>query len=316
MVAKFWTTAQKACANLALLAFFSQLFPSSPGSVAFFILAALYSFLYVDPAVTLAVISLRLVTMLVFSLAPETQLQLIWQVSTRAAGGANPFGLALVRYGESVPGLGLGSLLVSSRELDGSIFERSVVFIYAYDRRLGAEGVILNKGPIASTPSYSDSYPWSDSVVSRYIGGPVGLPTTDQMSSSSSSPVSGSESEELVALHRHQEQLLESSKVSLGIQGPGGENTTTTSDYVMYSSSPSRLHAFLERLQDSSGSIERDKMRVFHGKASWAGGQLEGEVRASAWTFCNATIADLFETPTELLWDSLTNGDRLNGISS
>ena len=54
------------------------------------------------------------------------------------------FGLAIVRHGAPVPGLGLGTLLVASDDLEHSIFKRSVVLIYEHGPH-GARGVILNQ---------------------------------------------------------------------------------------------------------------------------------------------------------------------------
>ena len=60
------------------------------------------------------------------------------------------FGVSVVRYGAPIAGLGPGTLLRASDELENSIFRRSVVLIYEHNQ-FGARGVILNQ-PLSGPP--------------------------------------------------------------------------------------------------------------------------------------------------------------------
>ena len=116
--------------NFLLVFFFSHIFVSQEGSLTIIALfaALAYSFLYCNFTMAFAVIVLRLLLSFV---APQlVSLRLIWQV-----GDGGQVGLAFVRYGASIQGLTTGTLLVASRQLEGSIFEKSVIFLHAHDQR-------------------------------------------------------------------------------------------------------------------------------------------------------------------------------------
>ncbi|GAB4813425.1 hypothetical protein N2152v2_000471 [Parachlorella kessleri] len=59
--------------------------------------------------------------------------------------GAGRLGLAVIRHGGPVEGLGPGTLLVASEGLDHTMFRRSVVLLYEHGRE-GAKGVLLTQG--------------------------------------------------------------------------------------------------------------------------------------------------------------------------
>jgi putative AlgH/UPF0301 family transcriptional regulator len=50
---------------------------------------------------------------------------------------------------------------------------------------------------------------------------------------------------------------------------------------------------------------------VFHGIATWTEGQLEGEIRAGAWAYGDATYDDVMKASPGELWRSLVRSDRV-----
>ena len=66
------------------------------------------------------------------------------------------FGVCLIRHGAPIRGIGAGTLLVASTELDHSIFSKSVVLIFEHDAKKGARGVILNQPLNGPLPSEDD----------------------------------------------------------------------------------------------------------------------------------------------------------------
>ena len=70
----------------------------------------------------------------------------------------------------------------------------------------------------------------------------------------------------------------------------------------------------------STGSGSTGKIRlcdgpavlVFHGISTWAEGQLEGEIRAGAWAYGDATAEDILAAAPNDLWQSLMRSDRVN----
>lgn len=78
-----------------------------------------------------------------------------YRVHLQFTGGPE-FGVSVVRHGTQVPGLGVGSLLVSSNRLHNSgIFRDTVVLITDFDANAGAKGVILNQ-PFRTLPPTDD----------------------------------------------------------------------------------------------------------------------------------------------------------------
>ena len=304
--------------NFLLVFFFSHIFVSQEGSLTIIALfaALAYSFLYCNFTMAFAVIVLRLLLSFV---APQlVSLRLIWQV-----GDGGQVGLAFVRYGASIQGLTTGTLLVASRQLEGSIFEKSVIFLHAHDQRYeiflslssyrstcflltfflhvppfcssSYSGVILNN-PITNSRNSVFGHHISGfqrgvwtKFASHYVGGPVGLPWSQATVG------------ELVSLHR-----LEgiSGSDAVGVEGSGDDEHGT-----VMAASGAGLRRFLNHMEEEP--IGDDKLRLYHGKSSWAQGQLEGEIRAGTWALCNATLSDLFETSPEVLWESLIDSDRI-----
>lgn len=66
--------------------------------------------------------------------------------------GGGRLGLAMISQGDAIPGLGPGTLLVASDELEHSIFRRSVVLLYEHGGPNGARGVILTQPMHAPGP--------------------------------------------------------------------------------------------------------------------------------------------------------------------
>jgi len=46
---------------------------------------------------------------------------------------------------------------------------------------------------------------------------------------------------------------------------------------------------------------------IFHGVASWAPGQLQGEIRSGSWGLCGASSFDVFEVAPEALWQRVSS---------
>ena len=49
------------------------------------------------------------------------------------------------------------------------------------------------------------------------------------------------------------------------------------------------------------------KVRMFAGYAGWSPGQLEGEMKRKSWLTHPATVAHVFETPPDQLWQKILN---------
>jgi putative transcriptional regulator len=84
---------------------------------------------------------------------------------------------------------------------------------------------------------------------------------------------------------------------------PGTPDVLTVSDGIYLSSSMDVLRALLE---DGDSAARHGRFLV--GYAGWAGGQLEGELAASAWLTAEVSVPLLFETPAEAMWESAIRG--------
>merc|ERR1712137_1395338 len=66
------------------------------------------------------------------------------------------------------------------------------------------------------------------------------------------------------------------------------------------------LHTVRQAAQDRQSTEERtDLLLLFRGHASWGQTQLDGELRNGSWSTCHAEAADVFEVPSDMLWDHL-----------
>lgn len=158
-----------------------------------------------------------------------------------------------------------GSLLVAHPGLRDPNFRRGVLYLTAHDREEGAMGIILNRPLLGKTAA--DLLPDHEAAadlarIPVYLGGPVGR---DQLTfgtlrlpdgGAENIPRSGREE----VGFRHHLPLPE----ALALAREEGEAATEAGM--------------------AAGDHEgRGGLRAFVGYAGWAGGQLEGEIEASAW---------------------------------
>jgi len=167
--------------------------------------------------------------------------------------------LRLIGIGSRIPGLATGALLVATDAIGGGIFEQSVIVITRHGEG-GTAGYIVNC-PIermrADHPAFESdaplrhalSVPEAPHLVQHSVGGPVGL-------------------DHWVVMHRYADV---DGAVALG----GG--LYLGGDLVAL-----RAHARAAAIADAALD-EPVQVRVLHGHAAWASGQLEGEIRSGAW---------------------------------
>ena len=157
---------------------------------------------------------------------------------------------------ESAAGGFTGSLLVAHPGLRDPNFRRGVLYLTAHSPADGAMAVILNR-PLADKTA-ADLLPGHEDVATLtripvYLGGPVGR---DQLTFGTLK-TSGDDGGAGEVHFRHHLTLPEA--LALATAGPGGGGETT----------------------GNPGAAAG--LRAFVGYAGWAGGQLEGEIEASAW---------------------------------
>ena len=224
--------------------------------------------------------------------------------------------LAIVRHGSKVVGLGEGCLLVASPNLEGSLFEKAVIFVYEHSDRYGASGLILN-----SPVDASDVTRVASPIVSDWIGGPVGLRLEDGSSEIFSmhkceyrATINAKAGSFLMLTHPiPADPMIGSTEVRLEDPGqPHVPNVNVTSGYAVQ-----QLLEYARRRYPFTASTlrESDRLRIYHGRSCWSSGQLEGEVRSAIWGFCKASMADIFDTPQAVLWDKLMESDRLQWLN-
>jgi len=229
--------------------------------------------------------------------------------------------IALIRCGPKVEGLKAGCLLVAAQDLEGGLFEKAVVFIYEHSQHGGACGVILNKclDNTQNPPSvnfWDSNEVRSDAMnglgrvngevsgdatgllalpLAHYIGGPVGLEAILAYNDGG---------KEVVSLHRHS-NVCGSREVQVSHQGEGNETMNAS---VHAACGPSQLRNLFQYVADNNE--ESSRIHLYHGKAAWAKGQLEGEIRDKFWGFCQANVSDIFEVQPSQMWDTLVRSNR------
>ena len=166
---------------------------------------------------------------------------------------------------ESAAGGFTGSLLVAHPGLRDPNFRRGVLYLTAHSPADGAMAVILNR-PLADKTA-ADLLPGHEDVetltrIPVYLGGPVGrdqltFGTLKTSGGDGDGGGMGGDGGTGEVHFRHHLTLPEA--LALAAAGSGGSGETTGSP------------------GDSAG------LRAFVGYAGWAGGQLEGEIEASAW---------------------------------
>jgi len=238
-------------------------------------------------------------------------------------------GIALVRYGSRVPGLGPGTLLVARDALDHSIFRKSVVLVFAHGNG-GAQGVILNQpmgsqmgdevamaamnASVAINPGSSQRQDDSSmastkeggAIPKHFLGGPVGMPGEGVR-------------QEIAVLHTMH-----------GIEGaisilPRPHNTGNHDDdrnHHQYLYQGGRLADVLERLSSSAASSatknsppSHQSVFVYHGISTWAEGQLEGEIRAGVWAYGDAFQDDILNSDFQHMWEVMLSSGRMTWLA-
>lgn len=210
-------------------------------------------------------------------------------------------GLTVVRHGLPIQGVGVGTILVATDELDRSVFRRSVVYIYQHSSSTGSSGVILNQ-PMHGPPSGGIA-PSNTSIANKtvqptaskktaspqhFLGGPVGMPGEGAR-------------QEIIVLHTV----------------PGVEGAVP----LQLQSSTPALKVFLGgRLADvlelsNESPFKCASINVYHGISTWAEGQLEGEIRAGAWAYGQGTGDDILSGDISNLWSSLLTSNRLTWLA-
>ena len=187
--------------------------------------------------------------------------------------------LRLIRYGAPIRGLAAGTLLVSTDTIGGGIFHRTVILLSRYEPGAGADGFILNLPypPAAGTAPLEhalrvDADP---SAVMHCVGGPVATGDWNLLHHyddvRGATPIGG-------GLHLNGDLAEIRRRAEAGAQAAAG-----------------------------GGGGGRPAVQALYGHAAWAGGQLEGEVRAGAWRWVpDAGRAFAFEPDPRSSWQRAT----------
>lgn len=267
------------------------------------------------------------------------------------------FGVAVVRYGAPIPGLGPGTLLVASDELENSIFRNSVVLIYEHDQ-FGARGVILNQplsgppsdtlpadqnatmkhhGPMNNTKRSKTHVPehnnneGASTVVLHRLGGPVGMPgegarqimaVLHSVSGIDGAvPVLDNKDSAVPPVYQggRLNDVLEGSKLKLenAAAAAAGASAAARQGERKGSLIKGTFRGSTPRKKECPGGCLAEVISpvfVYHGIATWGEGQLEGEIRARAWSYGEAKFSDVLHAAPDRQWDELVKSDRMTAI--
>lgn len=162
------------------------------------------------------------------------------------------------------------TLLVAMPQMLDPNFSRSVVLLCRSSSE-GAMGLVVNRPSESAVSGALNFDPplRSDSGVTVWVGGPV-------------EPQRG--------------WLL------LGYD-PGLDEGIAVADGIFLSSSMLLLRNLVE-----AGDRVEQHGRFFAGYSGWGGGQLEGELAASAWLTTEVSREIIFDTPAELMWEAAIRG--------
>jgi len=172
-----------------------------------------------------------------------------------------------ITWGQStqVKDLGVGKLLVSSRDLADPNFAESVVLLIQYDPQ-GSVGLMINhrtRAPISRIIQNLDARKHGSDPI--YIGGPVEMTAVFGLFRSRKRP---------------------------------DEGTPVLSEVYLASSK-----ALLEKtLAATPGPSD---LRIYLGYCGWAGGQLEFEVRQGGWWIFEANAGVVFDSDPGSVWSRL-----------
>ena len=174
---------------------------------------------------------------------------------------------AVIASGQAteVKDLGVGKLLVSSRDLSDPNFAESVVLLIRYDEQ-GTLGLMINRrtrAPISRIIQNLDTGKYKSDPI--YIGGPVEMTAVFGLFRSRKKP---------------------------------DEGTSVLREVYLVSSK-----ALLEKtLAATSGPSD---LRLYVGYCGWAGGQLENEVRQRGWWIFDASAGVVFDPDPGSVWSRL-----------
>ena len=167
------------------------------------------------------------------------------------------------------------ALLLSMPQLVDPNFNRTVVLLCKHRQDEGAFGLVVNRplataGPLvvevrAEPDSVAKTTTASDRELQVWIGGPV-------------------EPQRSWMLVGHDQDADEE---RAGVRVCNG---------LYLSASPDLLHRLL-------GASPPDRTRLIVGYAGWGPGQLEAELRASAWLISEVDRELIFETPSDRMWE-------------
>jgi len=169
-----------------------------------------------------------------------------------------------------------GQLLVATTELEGPVFEKTVIYMVRHDVRTGATGLIVNR-PLGDLPM---------EVLLRQAGLP-GQGAKGQVRLHVGGPV---EQARLSVLHT---------------DDYAGPDTVKVANGVALTTEPSILEAIV------AGKGPR-RVRFTVGFAGWAPGQLEAEMRAGYWIAVPSDDAILFDDAYGTKWDRAMAKRKIN----
>ena len=169
-----------------------------------------------------------------------------------------------------------GQLLVATTELEGPVFEKTVIYMVRHDVRTGATGLIVNR-PLGDLPM---------EVLLRQAGLP-GQGAKGQVRLHVGGPV---EQARLSVLHT---------------DDYAGPDTVKVANGVALTTEPSILEAIV------AGKGPR-RVRFTVGFAGWAPGQLEAEMRAGYWIAVPSDDAILFDDAYDTKWDRAMAKRKIN----
>jgi len=210
-------------------------------------------------------------------------------------------------------GLGrTGSLLVATENLDGEgrTFHRSVILVCESGQDGPVRGVDLTRAAGAGDAvlTAARDLPAAAAAVDVLRGGPVcggrlGVVQYAVLATIALAVRRGGLARAVL------EPSGPSSASSPGVYVPDPWVTLEAREAVQL------LRTVFDRATAGSASEEPPPpthLRLFCGHAAWGRGQLEAEIGRGNWATCEATAADVLETPKEELWDCLWASGRLS----
>ncbi|PCJ52576.1 MAG: hypothetical protein COA79_23510 [Planctomycetota bacterium] len=155
-----------------------------------------------------------------------------------------------------------GCFLISTPEMEGSVFDRSVVLICEHNEE-GATGLIINKESKIKVNELADTFPCTQDLKTHFmVGGPVAQ-------------------EEVLVLH----DMKSATDRRLDI-----------SDDLFMTTNP----AFLNTI--SASQLEYCYLQFFLGYSGWSAGQIESEIERGSWTVCPLNMNIIRESPFDKMW--------------